>query len=834
MKRVILRVSVFVLTFVAALMVASKYLNEDHDNLTMEVGDATLPVITMLWQGEPYNPLHGLTSEVDPASFREQITLLGEGRATDFVIRPYGRIVSKITAQVRSGDGTRLIENIEIADKAQSGDEIQAQLVLKDLIEKNTEYVVTIDLLLDGWQKVSYVTRVIWDEESLFAGELAFVKDFHEKLYHREAAKVLAKYLEPNSKLEDNRSFHKVNIHSSFKQVTWGNLKVTEVRKPSFTLKEIHGQYAAIQVDYGVTTAGSDRNTQYRLREYYRIKQTKDRTYLLEYDRTMTQIPEEDALVGGDKLLLGIGDENVAMLENEDGSVVAFEQADRLFSYRAKDQKLALLFSFYEPGREDAREEYDAADVKILHVDAEGNVYFAVCGYMNRGEREGQMGIRICRYDNGYNTISELAFLPWKQSYESLKANLDKLLYLGQEHLLYIYLEHAVYCVDLEAQESQKLIEVTRDGAMAASEDHQILVWLSQVGSTYENRLHIRDLSGDGEAVISAGSDEAIRLLGFMGQDVIYGVAKISQIIRTDEYPMYKLCIARADGSILKTYAQDGIYVGGVTVEDNQIILDRMTQKDDGSFVEATQDHVTKTQQEKAGKNQISVVEIDTYEKYVQIKVSSKIDPKKLQILTPKEVIKEGADELVIEVESPVRRYFVYASKGLDGDYVTARNAILRADEISGTVLTQEGEILWQKGERSSRNQIMAIREPEGGKEPTADCLDVMLRQKGISVDSDALLSRGMTPLQILSESLTEGEALDLTGITLDAALYFVGKDLPVLALLSNGEAVLITGYNESQVVLYQPSTGKLAKKGMSDATKWFEESGNAFLSYFP
>ncbi|MBQ2100603.1 MAG: hypothetical protein II477_05960, partial [Lachnospiraceae bacterium] len=249
MKRVILRVSVFVLTFVAALMVASKYLNEDHDNLTMEVGDATLPVITMLWQGEPYNPLHGLTSEVDPASFREQITLLGEGRATDFVIRPYGRIVSKITAQVRSGDGTRLIENIEIADKAQSGDEIQAQLVLKDLIEKNTEYVVTIGLLLDGWQEVSYVTRVIWDEESLFAGELAFVKDFHEKLYHREAAKVLAKYLEPNSKLEDNRSFHKVNIHSSFKQVTWGDLKVTEVRKPSFTLKEIHGQYAAIQVD---------------------------------------------------------------------------------------------------------------------------------------------------------------------------------------------------------------------------------------------------------------------------------------------------------------------------------------------------------------------------------------------------------------------------------------------------------------------------------------------------------------------------------------------------------------------------------------------------------
>ena len=45
-------------------------------------------------------------------------------------------------------------------------------------------------------------------------------------------------------------------------------------------------------------------------------------------------------------------------------------------------------------------------------------------------------------------------------------------------------------------------------------------------------------------------------------------------------------------------------------------------------------------------------------------------------------------------------------------------------------------------------------------------------------------------------------------------------------------EAVLITGFNESQVVIFQPSSGKLAKMGRKDADKWFSENGNCFLTF--
>ena len=60
----------------------------------------------------------------------------------------------------------------------------------------------------------------------------------------------------------------------------------------------------------------------------------------------------------------------------------------------------------------------------------------------------------------------------------------------------------------------------------------------------------------------------------------------------------------------------------------------------------------------------------------------------------------------------------------------------------------------------------------------------------------------------------------------------YVNQDIPVLAILEDGEAVLVTGFNEFNVVIMEPATGKLYKKGMNDATAWFAENGNHFITY--
>ena len=129
----------------------------------------------------------------------------------------------------------------------------------------------------------------------------------------------------------------------------------------------------------------------------------------------------------------------------------------------------------------------------------------------------------------------------------------------------------------------------------------------------------------------------------------------------------------------------------------------------------------------------------------------------------------------------------------------------------------------------------MAITEPAqtSVKESLAVCLDTILKFEGITAQSRLMLEEGRDALEILQEHLTGAEVADMTGCPMDAMLYFVNKDIPVLAVLSNGEAVLITGFNEFNIVVFEPATGKLYKKGMNDSAKWFAENGNRFITYF-
>ena len=94
------------------------------------------------------------------------------------------------------------------------------------------------------------------------------------------------------------------------------------------------------------------------------------------------------------------------------------------------------------------------------------------------------------------------------------------------------------------------------------------------------------------------------------------------------------------------------------------------------------------------------------------------------------------------------------------------------------------------------------------------------------------MLERGDTILDILASDLTECTILDLSGCSLDAVLYYVNQDIPVLATLEDGNAVLIVGFNELNIVLMDPSTGTLYKKGMNDSTEWLTENGNRFITY--
>ena len=838
MKKTIIRIAVCVVVFLASALIIGSIMNQGHNNMTMEMAPATLPMITMESGGVACNELHGNTVELDVAYQKDCITLLGEGRQANFTVDTFGREITGISTEVRSIDGSRLIENSEVTGWKANGKSFSVSLTLKDLVDTNTQYSLTLILELEGEQKVYYYTTILWNDDVHISEILEFATDFHGKLYDKEMAKELTKYLEPNSKLTDNGTFHKVNIHSSFQQITWGSLEPVQEDAASIRLTQISGNVASLLMDFVVSTGEGKNKIYYNVEEYYRVRYTSERMYLLDYERTMTQIPDTTRMYANDKILLGITDENVDMMESADGNTVVFSDMGQLLSYNAATNGLTVIFSFYDKDNADRRTLYDNHGIKILDVDEGGNVKFAVYGYMNRGRHEGETGIQIISYDNSLNTIEEEVYIPYSKSYAVLKDEMEQLLYRNRQQHVYFFLENGVYDVDLENRSAEQLVSIRQDDSLQVSENHEIIVWQEGDDINHSNQLNVRNLNTGEQTVIRAEDGEAIRPLGFMGEDIIYGVARESDI-RTENsgqifYPMYKVCISNSSGDNLKEYGQDGIYIVDCAIEGNQITLSRIQRSENGSYQEILDDQIMNNVEEEPGQNKVVTADIDIYERYVQIQTKTTIDTRTIKVLNPKEVVFEGGRELTLDAVSEVSRYYVYNAYGVQGIYSAPGKAVKEAYDSAGVVANDRGITVWLKGNRVSRNQIMAIKEESvtDQKNSLTVCLDNILRHAGITRNTEYDLAQGKTAIQILEENMTGVQVLDLSGCSLDAVLYYVNQDIPVLAILEDGEAVLVTGFNEFNVVIMEPSTGKLYKKGMNDATTWFAENGNHFISY--
>ncbi len=840
MKKTILKSIYLIVIFLAALFGISAIMNKGNTDMTVEMGDASFPVVTMQIDEYRVNRLHGYASDMDTSYLRDTLLPIGNDRNIFFTIDTYGAAVESLSFEVRSINGERLVESTEIEDYEETDGQVRGKITLKDLISANEEYMLILFLTPENKNDIRYYTRIVQSEEMFIREKLEYVLDFHTRTFDREEAAELTKYLESNAE-GDNTTLHKVTIHSSFHQVTWGDLEVERVTEPVIDIKELETGTGSFQLEYIVLTRNGREKTYYQVKEYYRVRYTPERMYLLDFDREMTQIFDEDAGVfANDKIMLGIVDKEVQMQESDGGNVVAFVSSNQLYSYNVTDQKLARLFSFYSDDLSDVRSSYNRYRVKILNVDEAGNVAFIVYGYMNRGRHEGEVGVSAYFYNSMTNTVEEMAYIPYDRSYELLKSDVEKLAYLSKSAVCYLMLEGNVYAIDLMAKTYTVIVSGLTEENYKVSASNKMLVWQEGQDQYRCTTLKLLNLGTGQETEITAGSGEYISLLGFMEEDLIYGLAKAQDIVidhtGNTTFPMYCLRIQGENGEVLKTYREPDIYVTESFIADNQITLSRVVwDAETEEYLPTGNDQIMSTEKVSAGSNTVSSVAIEKYETVTEIVVKDEIDTKALLKLTPKEVLFEGDRAIEMqENENMKKRYYVYGKNGIEGIFSSSAKAVIYAYENAGVIVDDEGDYIWKRTARSTRNQIMAIEGEQVTEQNTtlSVCLNTILKFEGVSRRTEYLLEQGKTVPSILEASLEDVQVLDLSGCSLDAVLYYVNKDIPVLATLQDGNAVLIVGFNELNIVVMDPLTGTVYKKGMNDSTQWFEENGNHFTTY--
>lgn len=807
------------------------------------MGGATLPIITMSMDNSDINVLHGYVMNMNGCYMRDSVTPLPTDHKVNIKVNTYGSKVNKISFEVRSLDTTRLVENTEVSDWSTDGNTVQAVLTLSNLMDANKEYLLKITLATDSHDEIYYYTRVLNAYNSVYKDQMSFAYQFSDATFDKDKAEDYVNYIEPNAS-QDNTNLGHVTIYSNFNQLTWGKLAPTKVTTPIVTLKELNGDIGCYELKYQVKAkSDNDADEHYNVTEFFRIRTANNKIYLLSYERTMDQVfePSTDVITAS-KIDLGVSStEDTDYTMDEKGTYIGFSKERELWCLDTDKDQILSLFTFTDSSDDGVRDTYDQHGVKLIKIDKDGNADFIVYGYMNRGEHEGMTGVTLYQYKKKTKTVNEVLFIPSEKPYQILKETLGQLAYVNQDNMLYIMLDDNIYSIDLTGEEFVKVVSGLKEGSFVINRKNSMIAW--QEGDSVYNAsaINVLNLDTGTDYRIDAGEGQKIRVLGFMENDLVFGIANQSDIL-TDQngqttFPMQELRIVSGDTQeVLISYHKDGIYITEATMQTEMINLKRVTKNEDESGYTATDDDqiINNQPEEQDQKITISSETSDRKKKTVSMNLTSQINTaNSFEITTPVEVLFNKSNDLTIPPEeSANKNYYVYGKGKLLEIYNSAILAIQRADTESGVVTDDNQNVVWLRGIRPSKASVTGTSITASADTAThaALCIDAILQINEVSVDVSGQLAAGKTPVTILDENL-DGRGLDLTGCTLAQVLYLVSVGQPVMGAVNGDDQVLITGYDANYVYYINPTSGETDFGTTASVQSMFEQAGNKFVS---
>ncbi|SEA97708.1 hypothetical protein SAMN02910384_02918 [Pseudobutyrivibrio sp. ACV-2] len=836
--KILQRAAILLAVFIISLVFFEIVTNISEDVEISKQSSPTLPIVTMEFLNHGNTQLHGYTSEMDPAYMRDAIIPLDKKRTISLSIDTKDFPVDSLSYEIRSLDTQRNIAKNDL-DYKKDGDIITASFQAENLIEVNEEYLLILTLENDG-KSVYYYTRIMETDGCNETEILDFAQYFHNTALSEDATD-LATYIEPKSTGNDQDLGH-VNINSTLSQISYGNSKPTQVGTTNVAMTDITSNYISLTLLYTLSMENDDHTEYYTASEDFRIRYTADRIYLLSYDRTMEQLLDKDSIQITDNLInIGITDPDVKYLSNETGTIVSFVENGSLFQYDQTNRQIKEIFSFVDDPT-DCRSTYNQHQILLLNIDESGSMDFVVYGYMNSGTHEGQSGINLYHYDATEDVASEQLFITSTSSYQILNANFSDLLYEASDGEFYIMINGTLVYMNLKDLTTKEVITGLDDAQYASSSSRRYVAWMED--ANVSESIHIMDLETNQTFDIEAEEGQLLKPLSFMDDDIIYGSIYEKDIIRDQAgsmvYPMYALTIAditSGKAEPLKTYQKNGYYITGVHHDSYTIYLDRVKIDSDGTILPADEDTIKNS----AGAQNQAVpitTDIDEVKQQVVILNMTPLDEDetlgKVSYKVSGLVLGDPSRTIDVASTTSSTHYFVYVGSTVTLATDNLMEAITEADANMGVVLDNDPKYVWKRGRRNYQNPIEQVAYGSSDSEASsnAKALSAMLVHEGENVQVHTLLEAGETPISLLTKTLKDYTILDLTGATLDEALYYVSIGNPVYAYTGENNAVLIIGYDSTTITYFDPDTSTNKKMSMTEATDYFSTFGNVFVSY--
>lgn len=812
MKNFFKRFLVLLVVFILGVAGTAFLMNNETTDDRSDMNDAVLPEVMVQFGDVLTNRMYGYRQPMEADFVRDSVTPLDTTKKLTLVVNPYDTKVRNLSYEIRTSDGSKVMENrtIKSLDTGSDG-YLRTEIEISSGLLMNQEYSLQITLSTNHGDAY-YYTRVVSRSATYTEQYAKFADDFVQMSLDKTQADNLAAYLE-TSDSASSRNFAGLNINSPLADISWGNLNPQLSKAGIPVIKDINETTASISIEYEISAQNENGNTEYYLvTDFYRMRYDETRIRLLDFKRSASEVFDPSlSVISNSGLLLGVRSKDVDYLTNEDGSVTAFTQNGDLWSYVPDTGKFVEIFTFRKDTESDFRDARVEHDIKLLSVENNGDVDFMVYGYMNRGAHEGYSGVGIYHYNNDQGAIEEQVFIPCTESFEFLQEDLGTLSYVNQSGQLFIMIAGNLYQINIDENTYEVLADHIDSDDFGVSVTNAHAAWKSESGD-YAGQIEFIDFDTMERRRIAPEASQKLDLLGFMNEDLIYGIVLDGDTLpNATGYMIDGITTFRIegfDGTVKKEYHQDGLYVAGVTV-GTTLMEFTLVQKSGDIYKGVKKDNIMNNST--AATDKTSVEQTSSSRQGVIVRLTFENPPSSEEPLILYAKVRNAGEKVVdiqVDKSSVEEVYYVYAGGGLDSVWTDPAKAVQRADKQTGVVLNRAQQYVWERGNMKTQITLNTTDIPEIIR--TAS-LDVQNLQNGLG-DS--------------------AKVIDLTGCSLENVLYEVSAQRAVIARTGSDSSVVIVGYDQYNTYLLDPSTGEVKPYGMNDSTALFKNAGNMFITY--
>ncbi len=878
MKKYMIGAVLFILVFIGSALTFNFIGNLEYETKSVEVVESTLDKAYISYDGQKYNPMEVYSTKLLTGLRRNSIIPVDESKTVNVIIPDSISKGHTAKYELRDMQGSNLIEEGDmtlVSDDASSNEysvslrmdmtsdrEYSLVFVLADETEGKKEpenYYYYTRVKRCGMTRLNDLTAYAEAFSNTILSENQLTAPMEETelggYYGKDAQGTYSVSSETDATLDPlivtdsfsgkDDKYHTYGhtvLSSDYDTVIMSGVAMARISEVIPNIREVSDNSASVQLSARYVNRVGEKARYFTVNEFYTLEYSGslDTYNLVDYERTIEEaFNKDDVISGSGRLRLGfVADEEPEYAASKDSKKVAFVMDNALWYYSSSDNYYAKLY-----GQSDVTTMSDTDyGIKIITI-SDDQIDFIVYGRIPLGSHMAHNGIVLYSYMMEGNSIKEIDFIETELPYDALKQQAGRYCYYDRKgHNFYTLFSDKLLKIDVLTNEMDELISELPFYDMYVSKDKTVLAYPNTKNLEDVDSITILSLR-DGIKRVEEVPGEKLSILGFMGNDLVYGAAKPEDVLLgADNVPRFvfdKIIIVDKQGNVKKNYDKESIYITGLSFDSDNLYLNRIIKQ--GTTGETTtigDDYITSNPVAASGDihTAIHTDDIGLSGLYLDFPDTVYVGRNPDEIITrlargdkPKKTQISG------EISGDV--YYVFTGSGLKDMTLSAGKAISAVTEGGGFVVDSAGNVIYREKEAKAFFTVAGTFDySEAGegaslKETFYRCEYMELLQAGINADYNDV--EGREDWNNLIDELSGGtvRGLNLSGADLDVAIGFLSDGAAFITKLED-RYVLVISYNADYIRYYDPIAGEEVRVGRRGFRDTVRKSGNEIYTW--